>query len=76
MYPNDIPWPVSPSGDLKITVTVNNSAIHFIEDCCGIASGIQEEIPDSPKPEPKPKTWQEKVDKERDDNLRGLFGYD
>ena len=80
MYLNDLPTQIFPSGDLNITTTTNNIITYFLEYECGITSGIQEEIPDSPnpdpKPEPKPKTWQEKADKKRDDNLRGLFGYD
>ena len=57
---------ILPSGD--ITVTTNDAMTHFLEYDYSGDLGIQEE-------KPKPKTWQEKTDEERDDNLRGLFGY-
>lgn len=71
MFPNNWPSGIYPSGDM--TTTTNEAAQHFLEyDCIG-GSGTQEEKPSEKK---KSETWQEKTDKERDDNLRGLFGYD
>lgn len=71
MYPTNMPPDMWPSGTITYGDCDGDTLIYFLEYDNGVASGIQEK----PK-KPKTKTWQEKVEKERDDNLRRLFGYD
>lgn len=70
MYPANMLPDMWSSGD--ITHTTNDASIQFLEYGVEAESGVQKEKPKKSKP----KTWQEKVEKKRDDNLRGFFGYD
>lgn len=70
MYPTNMPPDMWPSG--TITYGDRDALIHFLEYNTKAESGVKEEKPKKPKT----KTWEEKVEEERDNNLRGLFGYD